>query len=39
MKKLFFFVMIATVLSACNTVAGIGKDLEKGGEAIQKSAN
>lgn len=31
--------MIAVVLSACNTVAGIGKDLEKGGEAIQKSAN
>ncbi|HSO07976.1 MAG TPA: entericidin A/B family lipoprotein [Pelomicrobium sp.] len=24
-------------LSACNTVAGIGKDIEKGGEAIQKS--
>ncbi|TFW71710.1 entericidin EcnAB [Methylotenera oryzisoli] len=39
MKKFFFLVMIAAVLSACNTVAGIGKDLEKGGEAIQKSAN
>lgn len=38
MKKLFFFVLIAFTLSACNTVAGIGKDLEKGGEAIQKSA-
>jgi len=37
MKKLFFFVMIAASLSACNTVQGIGKDLEKGGEAIQKS--
>jgi entericidin B len=23
--------------SGCNTVAGIGKDIEKGGEAIQKS--
>lgn len=37
MKKLFFFVMVATSLSACNTVQGIGKDIEKGGEAIQKS--
>lgn len=26
-------------LSACNTVRGVGKDLEKGGEAIQKSTN
>lgn len=37
MKKLFFFVMIAVSLSACNTVQGIGKDIEKGGEAIQNS--
>jgi entericidin B len=25
-------------LSACNTVAGIGKDVEKGGEALQKAS-
>lgn len=37
MNKIFFYVLVALVLSACNTVAGIGKDLEKGGEAIQKS--
>lgn len=37
MKKPFFFMMIVVSLSACNTVQGIGKDLEKGGEAIQKS--
>jgi len=37
MKKVLFFVMIATALSACNTVQGLGKDIEKGGEAIQKS--
>jgi len=24
-------------LVGCNTVAGVGKDLEKGGEAIQKA--
>ena len=30
--------MIALLgLVGCNTVAGIGKDIEKGGEAIQKS--
>ncbi len=26
------------VLAACNTVEGIGKDLKKGGEKIEKSA-
>ncbi|MBA4741873.1 MAG: entericidin A/B family lipoprotein [Azoarcus sp.] len=39
------FKMIALVLAAgllvagCNTMEGAGKDIEKGGEAIQKSAN
>jgi entericidin B len=37
MKKLFFFVLVTMSVSACNTVQGIGKDLEKGGEAIQNS--
>jgi len=31
------FVMML-VLSACNTVEGIGKDVKKGGEAIEKAA-
>jgi len=30
-------VLAAVVLAGCNTVAGVGKDIEKGGEAIQKS--
>jgi predicted small secreted protein len=38
MKKVLFFVMIATALSACNTVHGIGQDIEKGGEIIKDSA-
>ncbi|MBL8460305.1 entericidin A/B family lipoprotein [Zoogloea sp.] len=25
-------------LTGCNTVQGLGKDIEKGGEAIQKAA-
>jgi entericidin B len=29
----------AFALSGCNTVEGAGKDVEKGGEAIQKAAN
>ncbi len=27
----------AFTLAGCNTVQGIGKDIEKGGEAIQKA--
>ncbi len=38
-KGIFLLLTVATLISAsgCNTVAGIGKDIEKGGEAIQKS--
>lgn len=41
MKKLvftFFVIVSAVSLSACNTVSGIGKDIEKGGQAIEKAA-
>ena len=41
MLKKFVSVLAALAVlgtvSACNTVAGIGKDIEKGGEAIQKA--
>jgi entericidin B len=39
MKSLLVLLAITFSLSACNTVKGIGKDIEKGGEAIQKSTN
>jgi len=39
MKKLFVLLAMTALLSACNTIKGIGKDIEKGGEAIQKSTN
>ena len=29
----------AASLTACNTIEGAGKDVEKAGEAIQKSTN
>ncbi len=35
--SLFAVVIFAVMLSACNTVKGIGQDIEKGGEAIQKA--
>ena len=39
MHKMSLLMMIAAtvLLSACNTFQGIGKDIEKGGEAIQKA--
>jgi predicted small secreted protein len=30
--------MVVWFLAGCNTMEGIGKDLKKGGEAIQKAA-
>ena len=40
MKNGIFWALTVAALivaSGCNTIAGIGKDIEKGGEAIQKS--
>ena len=38
MKNLFLLMMVVVSLSACNTVHGLGKDIEKGGQAIEKAA-
>ena len=40
MKKVAVIVMLMAgvlTLSACNTMKGLGQDIEKGGEAIQKA--
>jgi len=39
MKNLMNAILLlaAFALAGCNTVAGVGKDLEKAGEAVQKS--
>ncbi len=37
MKKVLFLALVAFTLSACNTIQGMGKDIEKAGEAVQKS--
>ena len=37
MLRILTVSILMLVLSGCNTVQGIGKDLKKGGEAIEKS--
>jgi entericidin B len=39
MKALVTLLALSFALTACNTINGVGKDIEKGGEAIQKSTN
>ncbi|NMG36386.1 entericidin A/B family lipoprotein [Azoarcus sp. TTM-91] len=38
MKAIIALIAAAFVISGCNTVAGAGKDIERGGEAIQNKA-
>ncbi|MGB9493473.1 MAG: entericidin A/B family lipoprotein [Azonexus sp.] len=38
MKKMFALVACVLAISACNTMEGVGKDIKKGGEAIEKAA-
>ena len=37
MNKIMALLILSLVLAGCNTVQGVGKDVEKAGEAIQKS--
>lgn len=38
MTRIFVSCVLLLSLVACNTVQGIGKDLKKGGEAVEKAA-
>ncbi len=38
MKKLLAMVAAMVVVAGCNTIEGIGKDVKKGGEVIEKAA-
>jgi len=38
MKKRVTLFVIVAVPTGCNTVAGVGKDIEKAGEAVQDAA-
>jgi len=35
MKKLFALSLIALTLAGCNTIAGIGKDVQKAGQVVE----
>lgn len=39
MNKFAVMIVCAIVLAGCNTVRGVGQDIEKAGEAIQKTSN
>jgi predicted small secreted protein len=38
MTRILIALAVALVLAGCNTVEGVGKDIKKGGEAIEKAA-
>lgn len=38
MTKLLLIIVASFFAAGCNTVHGLGKDIEKGGEALQKAA-
>lgn len=37
MLRILIVISMLLAISACNTVKGIGKDVKKGGEAIEKA--
>jgi len=37
MRRIVFLVLLSALLTGCNTVRGIGEDVEAGGKAIQRS--
>ncbi|MGE5615745.1 MAG: entericidin A/B family lipoprotein [Bacillota bacterium] len=39
MSRLIIALVALFVLAGCNTVEGMGKDIKKGGEAIEKAAD
>lgn len=38
MRATLLLLLVSTFLAGCNTVQGLGKDLEKAGEVIQQKA-
>jgi predicted small secreted protein len=38
MKQLICAIAVVLALSGCNTIEGLGKDIKKGGETIEKAA-
>ncbi len=38
-KKLFLLIAACSLLAACNTMQGMGKDIKKAGEKIEEAAS
>ncbi len=38
MKKALFLVAVVFTLAGCNTVQGVGKDVQKAGSAVENAA-
>jgi predicted small secreted protein len=38
MQKLAALLLLAAAITGCNTIEGAGKDIQKGGEAVQDAA-
>jgi predicted small secreted protein len=38
MKKLLALTILAITITGCNTIAGMGKDVQKAGQAVQGAA-
>lgn len=39
LRQLLCLVLVVFILSACNTVRGIGQDVKKAGEAVEDAAD
>jgi predicted small secreted protein len=39
MKKIILGVVVLVALTGCNTFKGLGEDIQKGGQAIEKAAS
>ncbi len=39
LKKIVPLFLVVLLCAACNTVQGVGKDIQKGGEAIEKAGS
>jgi entericidin B len=37
--RIFALVSVVVAIAGCNTIEGMGKDIKKGGEAIEKAAD
>ena len=39
MERFLLTFLVVSLIAGCNTIQGLGKDIKKGGEALEKAAN